>query len=193
LNSSDSASAQRFEQLLLPHLDAAYNLARWLMRSDHDASDVVQDAYLRAFRAFDQFRGGDARGWLLSIVRNACFSTLRSRRGRNFVDSDHLEDDIEDQRGDGGDPALTIERRALDAALLKAIEELPVLFREVFVMRELEGLRYRQIAAVIDAPIGTVMSRLARARRRLQELLMPYLGQTTLAAVSQKGDDDGGL
>jgi RNA polymerase sigma-70 factor (ECF subfamily) len=168
----------RFEQLLLPHLDAAYNLARWLMRSDHDAADVVQEAYLRAFRAFDQFRAAaDARGWLLSIVRNACFTALRSRRCH--IDAACVQDEIEDR---SADPVATIERRDLDEALRSAIEQLPLPFREVFVMHELEGLRYREIAAVIDAPIGTVMSRLARARQRLQELLAPHLETSTKGA-----------
>jgi RNA polymerase sigma-70 factor (ECF subfamily) len=172
LNASDSAP-DRFEQLVLPHLDAAYNLARWLMRGDHDAEDVVQEAFLRAFRAFDQFHGQDPRAWVLVIVRNACFTALR--RNRSHADAATLEDEIEDVRPDAGDPVAVMERRALDEVVKRAIEALPLLFREVFVMREIEGLSYRQIAEVIDAPIGTVMSRLSRARGRLQESLAPHL------------------
>src|SRR3954454_10283189 len=129
LNASDSAP-DRFEQLVLPHLDAAYNLARWLMRGDHDAEDVVQEAFLRAFRAFDQFHGQDPRGWVMVIVRNACFTALR--RNRSHADAAMLEEEIEDLHPDAGDPVATMERRALDEVVKRSIEALPLLFREVF-------------------------------------------------------------
>jgi len=160
-----SALRQRFEALALPHLDAAYNLARWLARDDHDASDIVKEAYLRAFEAFAGMRGDNARPWLLAIVRNTCFTWLgRNRRPERQVAFDENAHDVADA---GADPALQAARcdeaRRVDAA----IERLPVEFREVVVLRELEELTYKEIAAVLDVPIGTVMSRLSRGRRLL--------------------------
>jgi len=155
---------EEFQRIFLPHLDAAYNLARWLLKSDPDAQDVVQEAYLRAMRFFRTFRGGDARAWLLTIVRNAAYTWIsRNRPGeapRDFDDEQLL------------DPAVPVDieliRKADSAALRIAMEELPTEFREVVVLRDLEGLSYKEIAAVADVPIGTVMSRLARARSRLK-------------------------
>jgi RNA polymerase sigma-70 factor (ECF subfamily) len=158
-----------FEAIVLPHLDSAYNLARWLLRDEHDAKDAVQDAYLKAFRFFDGFRGGDSRGWLLTIVRNACYTWLRKAR----PDDLQVTFDEESHGGDGGgsSPEVDLLRNA-DAQLLKdALERLPVGLREAIVLRELEGLSYAEIATVADIPIGTVMSRLSRGRRRLQECL----------------------
>jgi RNA polymerase sigma factor (sigma-70 family) len=160
---------QRFEALALPHLDAAFNLARWLARNDQDASDVVQEAYLRAYQAFDGMRGDNARPWLLAIVRNTCFSWL----ARNRPDALHVPFDEELHGGpdENADPlrrALRAEdKRSVDAA----IERLPLEFREVVVLRELEDLSYKEIAAVLGVPMGTVMSRLSRGRR----LLATYL------------------
>ncbi len=164
---------QHFEHIALPHLDAAYNLARWLTRNDDDAQDVVQEAYLRAFRAFDRYRGGDPRAWLLTIVRNTGYTWLRRNRAAETL---LVLDDADDRHAEvAGDPALEPEAQVLrsaDTQLLRAaLEELPVEFREVLVLRELEGLSYKEIAAVTDVPIGTVMSRLARARRQLQRAL----------------------
>jgi RNA polymerase sigma factor (sigma-70 family) len=167
-----SDKRRRFEAQAMPHLDAAYNLARWLARPPLDADDIVQDALLRAFRAFDGFRGDDVRPWLLSIVRN-CFLTAagRVRPGRDVP----LPEDAE---GDAGDPALidaapSPEARALQSEenrhLAEVIATLPQEFREVLVLREMEDLSYREIAQVTGAPIGTVMSRLARARALLKE------------------------
>ncbi|HUN94210.1 MAG TPA: sigma-70 family RNA polymerase sigma factor [Burkholderiaceae bacterium] len=160
---------QRFEALALPHLDAAYNLARWLARNDHDAADVVQDAFLRAYDAFGSLRGDNARPWLLAIVRNTCFSWLeRNRPGASHVVFD-------DALHGGTDPDADPERvalRAEDRARIdRALAGLPIAFREVIVLRELEDLSYREIAQVLDVPIGTVMSRLARARRLMAESL----------------------
>jgi len=157
-----NASLARFEQTVLPHLDAAYNLARWLTRNDHDAEDVVQEAMLRAYRHFDGLRG-EARPWLLAVVRNACFSWLRSNRP---TEVEPLED-VADESLPG--PEATVARSVDRRLLNEAIAELPVQFREVLVLRELEDLAYRDIARVVGIPIGTVMSRLARARRQLAE------------------------
>lgn len=159
-------TTERFESTILVHLDAAYNLARWLTRSDHDAQDVVQDACIRAFRAFDQFRGGDARAWLLTIVRNVSLSWNKSRKGTL-----ELDDDLQEPGDDQLDPQAILLRAADVQRVREAIEQLPVDLRSVIVLREMEGLSYKQIAAAMEMPIGTVMSRLARARQRLGVML----------------------
>lgn len=154
----------QFERLMLPHLDSAYHLARWLVRNEHDAEDQVQEAYLRAYRFFPQFRGGDGRAWLLTIVRNVCYSWLR----RNRID-DLAEPFDEEVHTGAAVAAVDVHERRDQAELLnRALEQMPALFREVIVLRELEGLSYKEIADVADVPIGTIMSRLARARRHLQ-------------------------
>jgi RNA polymerase sigma-70 factor (ECF subfamily) len=152
----------RFEQQVLPHLDAAYNLARWLTRNDQDAQDVVQDAVLRAYRFFDGLRG-EARPWLLAIVRNASFSWLERNRPAEMA---AIEDDT--AAADSSYEPETIAAAKLDRRILnEAIAALPAQFREVVVLRELEDLSYKDIARIAEIPIGTVMSRLARARRLL--------------------------
>jgi RNA polymerase sigma-70 factor, ECF subfamily len=156
-----------FEEIILPHLDAAHNLARWLTRNEHDAQDVVQEAYLRAFRFFDSYKGGDGKSWLLEIVRNTCF-TWRRREKRNLATV------VFDEAAHSSRVHFPIQEEALvDAAnrtiLQNCIERLPEAFREVLVMRELEEMSYRQIAEVTGLPAGTVMSRLSRARRRLED------------------------
>jgi len=157
---------RRFEQAVLPHLDAAFNLARWLTRNDHDAEDVVQESMLRAYRFFDGLRG-DARPWLLSIVRNSCFTWLQVNRPAELAGG------IDERAGEApaepdGPEALAV--RAFDRRMLnEAIAALPPHFREVLILRELEELSYKDIARVADVRIGTVMSRLARARRLLAE------------------------
>ena len=154
----------RFEQAVLPHLDAAYNLARWLTRNDADAQDVVQEAALRAFKFFGGFRGGDARAWLLTIVRNACYTWLQKNRAHELATAFD-----EEAHGVTGDNPETLLLEKVDSQSLKqALEELPAEFREVVILRELEGLSYKEIAGVACVPVGTVMSRLARARKRLQ-------------------------
>ena len=169
----EQSSAVRFEQIVLPHLPAAYNLARWLVRNDQDAEDVVQEAYLRAFRFFDGYRGGESRTWLLTIVRNTCYSWLQRNRARELTDSID-ETDVE-ATADFVNPELRLVQDA-DAQMVRtALAELPLEFREVVVMRELEELSYKEIAAIADLPIGTVMSRLARGRKRLHSLLVARL------------------
>ena len=156
-----------FQRMFLPHLDAAYNLARWLLKSEPDAQDVVQEAYLRALRFFRTFRGGDGRAWLLTIVRNTAYSWISRNRG-----AVPPADFDEDQHADPAPPVdIELIRKADSAALRKAMENLPTEFREVVVLRDLEGLSYKEIAEVADLPIGTVMSRLARARSRLKSAL----------------------
>lgn len=163
---ADPYHARRFEELALPHLDAAYNLARWLTGSEHDANDVVQEAYLRAFKFFDGFRGTEARSWLLTIVRHTCYTWLQQNRPRpNAAPFDEL---LEAETASADDGPETLLLRQHDRALLnRALERLPTEFREVLVLKELEDLSYREIAAITGVPLGTVMSRLSRARKLL--------------------------
>jgi len=161
----------RFEQVIVPHLDAAYDLARWLTRNDADAQDVAQTACLRALQFFDGFHGGNPRAWLLTIVRNSFYTWLeqRDRGAEAMAPFDETVHTPEDGRTD---PEIALLRRADGRLLAQGFEELPLPFREVIVLRELEGLSYKEIAAVAGIPIGTVMSRLARGRRQLQEFLL---------------------
>lgn len=158
-----------FEQTVLPHLDAAYNLARWLTRNDTDAEDVVQDAYLRALKFFGGFHGTNGRAWLLTIVRNTCYTWLQQNRAHELTTA--FDEEIHSIECDASNPEALLLERADNQLLRQALEELPVEFREVMVLRELEGMSYKEIAGVADIPLGTVMSRLARARKRLQESL----------------------
>ncbi|MBI3709768.1 MAG: sigma-70 family RNA polymerase sigma factor [Proteobacteria bacterium] len=170
---TDDSRTRRFERLALPHLDAAYNLARWLMRNDHDAEDAVQDAYLRAFNYFGSFQGGNFRAWMLMIVRRCCYDGLARNRPTELVSVEDIDalaagaEPLSDaSRVD--DPERALLRRA-DAALVnELIAELPPPFREVLVLRELHDCAYREIAEIAAIPVGTVMSRLARARKLLQ-------------------------
>ena len=155
----------RFDDTILPHLNAAYNFARWLTRNDAEAEDVVQDACIRAMRFFDSFRGGDARSWLMAIVRNTWYS--RAGRRAPVTELNPMSQPAHEPVDEALDPeALLLQQHAV-ARVRDGLEQLPVDFREVIVLREIEGLSYKEIAAVINAPIGTVMSRLARARERL--------------------------
>jgi len=158
-----------FEQTVLPHLEAAYNLARWLTGNDHDAADVAQEASLRAFRFFGSFRGENARAWLLSIVRNTFYTWLRKNRPQEkTVEINDETLDIEDASAN----TETASPQFADAdAVRRAIAELPVEFREIVILREMEGFSYKEIAELAEVPIGTVMSRLARARKLLQKSL----------------------
>jgi RNA polymerase sigma-70 factor (ECF subfamily) len=157
----------RFEQLVLPHLDAASNLARWLLRSRPDAEDVAQEALLRAYRFFQGFHGGDARAWLLQIVRNTCYSWLEKNRPMELS----VEFDEELHLQAGATPETLAMAGADRKRLILALETLPPRFREVLVLRELEGCSYKEIAAITSIPIGTVMSSLSRARRQLYSAL----------------------
>jgi len=158
-----------FETAVLPHVDAAYNLARWLTRNDADAEDVVQEAYLRAFRFFGGFHGDDGRAWLLGIVRNTSYTWMQQNRSAQL--NTPLDDELHEVRSDDLNPEAQLLQKADAEMLRQAVEELPLEFREVLVLRELEEMSYKQIAVVADLPLGTVMSRLARARKRLQQIL----------------------
>jgi RNA polymerase sigma factor (sigma-70 family) len=160
---------ERFERELLPHLDAAYNLARWLTRDDHDAEDLVQAACLRAWKFFGGFHGANSRAWLLTIVRNACYTRLEQERARGPATS--FDEEIHGAESDALDPAQQLVCEDRKRSVRRAVEGLPPELREVVVLRELEGLSYREIAAIAGIPLGTVMSRLARARERLRQRL----------------------
>lgn len=168
--SLDDDDAARFEAMAMPHLDAAYNLARWLTRNPHDADDLVQTAYLRAFRFSGRFRGGDARAWLLTIVRHTYYTMLRDGQAQRGDVS--FDESLHDREG-GGDPADIVASRDAGRTLDAALARLPTVFREALVLKEMDDLSYRQIAEVTEAPIGTVMSRLARARQMLLAYLTP--------------------
>ena len=165
---------QRFERVVMPHLSAGYNLARWLTRHDHDAQDVVQEAYLRAVRSFDRYRGGDPRSWLLTIVRNTCYTWLRQNRAPEAAGALGKTDEgwVEVPADPAGQPEVQFIRAADRRLLQEALELLPAEFREALVLRELEGFSYKEIADITDVPLGTVMSRLARARQQLQQLVL---------------------
>jgi RNA polymerase sigma-70 factor (ECF subfamily) len=165
----DAEKLARFEQAVLPHLDAAYNLARWLTRKDHDAEDVVQEAYLRAYQFFEGFHGGDGRAWLLTIVRNTCYTWLEHHRGRQPVTT--FDEEKHSAASLADNPENLLLGKEERQSLRQAIEDLPPEYREVIVLRELEELSYKEIAAITGIPMGTVMSRLARARERLERSL----------------------
>ena len=163
-----------FEDHVLPHLDAAYNLARWLLRNEQAAEDAVQEASMRAFRYIDSLRGDDARPWLLGIVRNTCFTMLaRQRNGPDLVEFDEAEFEAALGAAEAGacDPAAQLQRRRTRVQIDAAIRALSPPLREVIVLREFEDLDYAQIAKIVAVPIGTVMSRLARARVKLRSAL----------------------
>jgi RNA polymerase sigma-70 factor (ECF subfamily) len=174
---ADEERCRRFERIALPHLDAAHNLARWLTGNPDDADDVVQEAFLRAFRYFDAFRGGNFKIWLLTIVRNTCITWMGLNRARSLVfqapdEMAEPEDGAATELLWGGLPkdpeALLL--RTLDSRLLASlISRLAPEFREILILREMEGLSYREIATVAEIPMGTVMSRLGRARQQLRQ------------------------
>jgi RNA polymerase sigma-70 factor (ECF subfamily) len=157
----------RFEAIVMPHLDAAYNLARWLLAGRSEAEDVTQDAMLRAYRFFNTFHSGDVRAWLLQIVRNCCYTWLQ--KNRNWVDVDELDDASVPREKDTPETlAISVNDRE---QLTRALEQLSPHFREILVLRELEGCSYKEIAAITSRPMGTIMSALARARQQLRVLL----------------------
>ena len=167
-----------FEETVLPHLDAAFNYARWLTRNDADAEDVVQDACVRAIRFLSSLRDDDARAWLFTIVRNAWYS--RVSRKANVAEGTRLNDGQDERPDNALDPEERLLQQHTIALVRAALEQLPVDFREVIVLREIEGLSYKEIAEVAGVPVGTVMSRLARARERLQTILKLNAPRETL-------------
>lgn len=155
-----------YENTVAPHLNAAYNLARWLTHNDQDAEDVVQEASLRAMRFIGSYRGGDSKAWLLKIVRNTCYTWIQKNRER--LPTLSFDDEAHNLASDTLNPEAIVLQKVDIELLREALAELPVEFREVLVLREMEGLNYREIGEIVDIPLGTVMSRLARARKRLQ-------------------------
>jgi len=163
----------RFEQSIMPHMNAAYNLARWLAGNDTDAQDVVQEAYLRAFKFLSGFRGGDSRSWLLRIVRNAFYDWLK--RNRREETATPFDEELHSTGDEKGMPDTLLLEKADHELMRKAIEDLPLEFREILVLREFEGFSYKEIADTAEVPLGTVMSRLARAREHLRTLVIERL------------------
>ena len=164
-----SVRAELFERIMVPHLRAAYNLAAWITRSPQDAEDLVQEAYIRALRHFDGFRGGDERAWLLAIVRNTCLTWLRRSKGREPVEQ--FDERLHSATGEFADAEKNLLRDADAGSLRNCLESLPLEYREVIVLRELEEMSYKEIAEVTATPPGTVMSRLNRARKRLGDCM----------------------
>jgi len=172
----DASQLARFEQAILPHMSAAYNLARWLTRRDQDAEDVVQEACLRAFQFFSGFHGSDGRAWLLTIVRNTCYTWMQRQHAQAptiaFDEETHAPPD-------SSEPIISLLRAEDQQLVREALEELPAEFREVIVLRELEDMTYKEIARIAAIPMGTVMSRLARAREQLRHILAQRLEKET--------------
>jgi RNA polymerase sigma-70 factor (ECF subfamily) len=166
-----------FEEAVLPHLDSAYNLARWLTRNEQDAEDAVQDACLRAFRFFPGFRGGDARPWLLKIVRNTWYTRLHANRV--LRDAAEFDENLFPTDFRALNPEEAVLQNDSGALVRKALEKLPVNFREVLILREIEGMSYKEIADITGMPAGTVMSSLSRARERLREALTGLMSAET--------------
>src|SRR5438094_2819739 len=164
-----------FEAAMLPHLDAAHNLARWLLRNEQDAQDVVQEAYLRAFKSFGGFHGSNGRAWLLTIVRNTSYTLLKKNRAVDLTTT--FDEEIHAIGHDSASPATILEH-AEDAELIRGVmDKLPTEFREILALRHQEGLSYKEIADIVKIPTGTVMSRLARARAKLKEYLAARIGK----------------
>jgi RNA polymerase sigma-70 factor, ECF subfamily len=169
----ESEKLAAFESMVLPHVGAAYNLARWLTRNDSDAEDVTQEAFLRAFKYFQGFQGMNGRVWLMKIVRNTCYSWLK--KNRNYEIAAPFNEEINVYQTDNLNPEELLLKSDNHQLLKQGFEELPVEFREVAILSELEGLSYKEIAEVLDISLGTVMSRLARARKRLKQYLANHL------------------
>ena len=174
-NHAQKAELASFEDVMLPHLDAAHNLAKWLLRNEQDAQDVVQEAYLRAFKSFSGFHGSNGRAWLLTIVRNTSYTLLKKNRAVDLTTT--FDEEIHAVGQESTSPATILEH-AEDAELIKnAMEELPVEFREILTLRHQESLSYAEIGEILKIPIGTVMSRLARARAKLREYLASQMSK----------------
>jgi len=164
-----------FEAMMLPHMDAAHNLARWLLRNEQDAQDIVQEAYMRAFKSFSGFHGSNGRAWLLTIVRNTAYTLLKKNRAVDLTTP--FDEQIHASDRESVSPAAILEQ-AEDAELIKnAMEELPVESREILTLRHQENLSYTEIGEILKIPIGTVMSRLARARAKLREYLASQMSK----------------
>src|SRR5882762_843050 len=164
-----------FEAMMLPHMDAAHNLARWLLRNEQDAQDVVQEAYLRAFKSFSGFHGSNGRAWLLTIVRNTCYTLLKKIRAVDFTAP--FDEEIHVTGQESASPATILEHSEDADLITEAMDALPAEFREIVVLRHQEGLSYKEIADIAQIPPGTVMSRLARARAKLRECLAVRIGK----------------
>jgi RNA polymerase sigma-70 factor (ECF subfamily) len=172
---AQKAELASFEDVMLPHLDAAHNLAKWLLRNEEDAKDVVQEAYLRAFKSFGGFHGSNGRAWLLTIVRNTSYTLLKKNRAVDLTTT--FDEEIHASGDESASPAIIVEH-AEDAELItKAMDQLPAEFREILVLRHQEGLSYKEIADIAQIPPGTVLSRLARARAKLREYLTAQIGK----------------
>src|SRR5439155_4978279 len=176
-NHAQQAELTSFEAMMLPHMDAAHNLARWLLRNEQDAQDVVQEAYLRAFKSFGGFHGSNGRAWLLTIVRNTSYTLLKKNRAVDLTTS--FDEEIHAVGHESVSPATILEH-AEDAELIKnAMDELPAEFREILTLRHQESLSYNEIGETLKIPVGTVVSRLARARAKLKEYCAPRIGKDT--------------
>ncbi|MEO6919708.1 MAG: sigma-70 family RNA polymerase sigma factor [Collimonas sp.] len=189
---SDLIKKKRFQAVVLPHLNSAFNLACWLTHNRQDAEDVVQEAYLRAFRFFDGFHGEDGRAWLLTIVRNTFYNWHQDNR-KQHQETPFDEDLHQTAAGDAigqaaadNDPQALLIRKDSEQQLQRALQVLPLEFREVMVMRELEELSYKQIAAIVGIPIGTVMSRLGRGRKLLATILAPAIATPTTPSKQER-------
>lgn len=173
----EAAEAERFERMILPHLDAAYNLARWLTRNNHDAEDVVQEACMRAQKFFGGFHGDDGRAWLIKIVRNTCYTWLERNRPRTAeIDFD---EDKHSEANPGAGPLSEAQRREEQSLIHRALERLNPEYREAIVLRDLDGFSYKEIADIAGVPLGTVMSRIARAREQLEKALAGHKSEET--------------
>src|SRR5437899_913553 len=169
------AGLASFEEAMLPHLDAAHNLDRWLLRNEQDAQDVVQEAYLRAFKSFAGFRGSNGRAWLLTIVRNTSYTLLKKNRAVDLTTT--FDEDIHGSGDEVVSPVTILERSDKAELFKEAMDNLPAEFREILTLRHQEGLSYKEIAEIAEIPPGTVMSRLARARTKLKEYLAARIGK----------------
>ena len=189
MNSEYPVKTERrsFDEIILPHLDAAHNLARWLVRGSDDAEDVAQEACLRAFRYFDTFRGGNARAWLLTIVRTTAWRWSQTNRAQQL--GTEFNEEIHRKGGEAVTPETLLLQRADTDAIEQAMRHLPVRLREVLILRELEGLSYKEIAEVVGVPIGTVMSTLFRARERFRQAASDLVGLPVQSKASSSLSD----
>ncbi len=172
---SEEHELRSFEETMLPHMDAAHNLARWLLRNEQDAQDVVQEAFLRAFKSFGGFHGSNGRAWLLTIVRNTSYTLLKKNRVADLTTP--FDEEIHVSGHESVSPATILEHSENAELIKEAMDELPAEFREILALRHQEGLSYKEIADIAQIPPGTVMSRLARARAKLREYLAARIGK----------------